>query len=84
MFYNVHMRTISIRELHLDTGRWVRDAAAQGPVVITDRGRPIAALQAFDPAYKGAPLPKREAAIRARGRMPVDSVVYQAEIREDR
>ena len=37
--HNVHMKTISIRELHLKTGRWVRHAASRGPIVVTDRGR---------------------------------------------
>ena len=29
MCHNVHMKTISIRELHLETGRWVRHAASR-------------------------------------------------------
>ena len=41
MCHNVHMKTISIRELHLKTGRWVRHAASRGPIVVTDRGRRI-------------------------------------------
>ncbi len=78
------MKTISIRELHLETGRWVRHAASQGSVVVTDRGRRVAALQPFDASATRQPLPNREAAIRKRSRVPVDSVVYQAELREDR
>jgi prevent-host-death family protein len=79
------MKTISIRELHLETGRWVRHAASQGPVVVTDRGRRVAALQSFDAsAASGRPLPDREAAIRKRSRVPVDSAVYQSQLREDR
>src|SRR5216684_5441358 len=35
MCHNVHMKTISIRELHLKTGRWVRHAASRGPIVVT-------------------------------------------------
>ncbi len=84
MCHNVHMRTISIRELHLRTGRWVRHAASSGPIVVTDRGRRIAALQPFDAATDSRPLPNREAAIRSRSKIPVDSAVYQAELREDR
>jgi len=78
------MKTISIRELHLKTGRWVRHAANQGPLIITDRGRRIAALQAVDLSLVNRPLPNREETIRKRSRVPVDSSVYQAEIRGDR
>jgi prevent-host-death family protein len=84
MCHNVHMKTISIRELHLKTGRWVRHAATRGPIVVTDRGRRVAALQPFDASVTGRPLPNREVAIRKRSKVPVDSVVYQSELREDR
>jgi prevent-host-death family protein len=84
MCHNVHMKTISIRELHLKTGQWVRHAASRGPVVVTDRGRRVAALQPFDASVTGRPLPNREAAIRKRSKVPVDSAVYQSELREDR
>ena len=84
MCHNVHMKTISIRELHLQTGRWVRRAASRGPIVVTDRGRRVAALQPFEASMTGRPLPNREAAIRKRSAIPVDSVVYQAELRGDR
>jgi prevent-host-death family protein len=80
----VHMKTISIRELHLETGRWVRRAAGRGPIVVTDRGRRIAALQPFDASMAARPLPDRESVIRKRSRVPVDSVVYQAALREGR
>ena len=84
MCHNVHMKTISIRELHLKTGRWVRHAASRGPIVVTDRGRRVAALQPFDASVTGRPLPNREAAIRKRSKVPVDSAVYLSELREDR
>jgi len=38
-----HMKTITIRELHQATGRWVRRAAV-GEVHVTDRGRLIARI----------------------------------------
>ncbi len=38
-----HMKTITIRELHQATGRWVRRAAA-GEVHVTERGRLIARI----------------------------------------
>ena len=84
MCHNVHMRTISIRELHLKTGRWVRHAASGGSIVVTDRGRRVAELQPFDGSVTSRPLPNREAAIRKRSKVAVDSAVYQSELREDR
>jgi antitoxin (DNA-binding transcriptional repressor) of toxin-antitoxin stability system len=84
MYHNVHMKTISIRELHLKTGRWVRHAASRGPIVVTDRGRRVVALQAFDASVKGRPLPNREASIGQRSRIPADSAVYASELREGR
>ena len=84
MRHNVHMKTTSIRELHLKTGRWVRHAASRGPILVTDRGRPVAALQPFAASVTSRPLPNREAAIRKRSKVPVDSVAYLSELRDDR
>lgn len=42
------MKTISIRELHMNTGKWVRIAAtSKETVVVSDRGRPTAHLSAI-------------------------------------
>lgn len=39
------MKTISIRELHMHTGKWVREAATTGPpLIVSDRGCPAARL----------------------------------------
>ena len=38
------MKSISIRQLHDETGRWVRRAAAIGELQVTERGRPVAKL----------------------------------------
>ncbi|HEV3038411.1 MAG TPA: hypothetical protein VHA33_11595 [Candidatus Angelobacter sp.] len=38
------MNTITIRELHLATGRWVRRAAAAGEIYVTERGRLLAKI----------------------------------------
>lgn len=76
------MKTISIRQLHLETGRWVRHAATREPVVVTDRGRRIAALMPAEPMTMGRPLPDREARIRRRTRIRIDSVDYQADMRQ--
>jgi antitoxin (DNA-binding transcriptional repressor) of toxin-antitoxin stability system len=40
------MRSVSIRELHERTGAWVRKAIELGSIVVTERGRPIARLEA--------------------------------------
>lgn len=40
------MKTISIRELHMHTGKWVRDVSE--PIIITDQGRPVASLSPFN------------------------------------
>jgi antitoxin (DNA-binding transcriptional repressor) of toxin-antitoxin stability system len=42
------MKTISIRELHQATGRWVRQAQA-GEVQVTERGRLVARIVAASP-----------------------------------
>jgi len=76
------MRTISIRELHLDTGRWVRAAAAGQALVVTDRGRRVVTLRAFDRPLAGRPLPNRERQIRNRPLIRVDSAVYISEMRD--
>jgi len=78
------MKTITIANCTSRPGPGVRHAPSRGPVVVTDRGRRVAALQAFDPTVTGRPLPDREAAIRKRFRSPSIPVVYQAELREDR
>lgn len=42
------MKTISIRELHEKTGKWVREAAASSePLIVLDRGRPTARLVSY-------------------------------------
>jgi antitoxin (DNA-binding transcriptional repressor) of toxin-antitoxin stability system len=43
-----HMKTISIRELHEATGRWVRRAQA-GEVYVTERGRLVAKIVPASP-----------------------------------
>ena len=42
------MKTITIRELHQETGRWVRQASA-GEVLVTERGHLIAKIVAAAP-----------------------------------
>jgi len=60
MCYIVHMRTLTIRQLHLSTGNWVRRVARDGRVVITDRGRPVATLSPFSPDDLGTAFGDRK------------------------
>jgi antitoxin (DNA-binding transcriptional repressor) of toxin-antitoxin stability system len=39
-----HMKEISIRELHRNTGTWVRSARKYGSILVRDRRRPIARI----------------------------------------
>jgi antitoxin (DNA-binding transcriptional repressor) of toxin-antitoxin stability system len=41
------MIQITIRDLHMKTGEWVRKAAHAGNVVVMDRRRPVAKLVPF-------------------------------------
>ncbi len=45
------MKTISIRELHEQTGQWVRQSA-EGEIYITDRGRLVAKMMPVKPLPK--------------------------------
>jgi len=76
------MKAISIRELHERTGRWVRQAGQRGRIVITERGRPVAALAPLDPVSAGKPLPDREKRIQARSRIDIDSRTSISEMRD--
>lgn len=53
MCHIVHMGKVSIRDLHLRTGEWVRRAAAGSALVVTDRGRPVASLVPYEPSHAG-------------------------------
>lgn len=62
------INSVSIRELHESTGDWVRRAARERSVVVTDRGRPVAVLRHYSAMELGGPaLPNREKEI---GRLP--------------
>lgn len=38
------MKAITIRQLHDETGRWIRQAVAQGELNVTERGKVVAKL----------------------------------------
>lgn len=54
----VRMR-ITIRDLHMKTGAWVRRAARGDSVVVTDRGRPAASLVPFCDSGPALPFSER-------------------------
>ena len=76
------MKTISIKQLHAETGRWVREARKQA-IIVTDRGERTAVL---GPAGNDdAP----RAVFRRRDwsklpTSPVDSTIYISEERDAR
>ena len=39
-----HMKAISLRELHRNTGAWVRSARKYGSILVRDRNLPVAVL----------------------------------------
>ena len=46
------MTTITIRELHHNTGKWVRKAAEVGEIHVSERGRTIAKIVPEQPAHE--------------------------------
>jgi len=83
MCYNVHMITISIRELHIKTGEWVRRAASGDRFVVTDRGRPIASLSEYNEEEFGTPFSQRRLLPEFEA-LPVDSGDSTRYVSEDR
>jgi antitoxin (DNA-binding transcriptional repressor) of toxin-antitoxin stability system len=76
------MRSISIRQLHMQTGRFVREAAVE-PIRVTERGREIAVISAPTAATAaGKPFPKRR--LTSLPRVRVDSSIYISEERSGR
>jgi prevent-host-death family protein len=57
--HNVHMKEISVRDLHLKTGDWVRKVSIERRIVISERGVPVATLIPFEPAHKATAFAKR-------------------------
>ena len=56
------MKTITIRDLHLMTGKHVR-AAQMEPAIVTEHGKRVAVLKAFsETELAGVPFPRRRAA----------------------
>ena len=53
------MLEITIRDLHMKTGEWVRKAARAGNIVVTDRSTPVAKLVPFTPHDEGTRFAER-------------------------
>ena len=76
------MKTISIKELHAETGRWVR-AAKKQTIIVTDRGEKIATLKPHTeeavprPVFTGRDWSKLPSS-------PVDSTTFISEERDAR
>ena len=84
-----HMKTISIRELHERTGVWVRKAAELGSITVTERGRPIARLEAVVGSRRPNPFAARKLRPgyrRLMGKLTKgpDTVIVVSEDRSDR
>jgi antitoxin (DNA-binding transcriptional repressor) of toxin-antitoxin stability system len=74
--------TISLKQLHAETDRWVR-AAKSGPVRATDRGEVAAVLVTESAANSACPIfPGRD--LSKMPRVPVDSTTYISEERDGR
>lgn len=56
----VTMKKISICEPHERTGAWVREAARIGPLVIPNRGKPVARREAVTADFKANPFLTRK------------------------
>lgn len=84
------MKTITLRELHANTGKWARRAAVED-ITLTDRGVPIAKVVALHkgPAQKtwaNRTLRPGYAALMKAGKLKTggDSTVYISEDRTSR
>jgi antitoxin (DNA-binding transcriptional repressor) of toxin-antitoxin stability system len=54
------MKEISIRDLHLNTGKWIRMIGLEQNIVITERGVPVATLVPFQSTHRAIPFRRRE------------------------
>ena len=76
------MKSVTIRELHMNTGKLVR-ATEHENILITDRGRAVAVLKNAKAAdLVGKPFPKRD--IRKMPRSNIDSTIYVSQDRAGR
>ena len=55
-----HMVAITIRDLHMKTGDWVRKAARHEGIVVLDRKHPVARIVPFKEEESGASFAERK------------------------
>ena len=77
------MITITIRDLHMKTGDWVRKAALRDGIVVLDRKQPIARIIPFSEADMGKSFSER-ALVKGFGRIARRAVDSSRLISEDR
>ncbi|HEY6328136.1 MAG TPA: hypothetical protein VI756_02285 [Blastocatellia bacterium] len=75
------MKEISVQELPRETAEWVRLAAQNEQIIITDNGQPISTLTAPEQPRVRKRLRNREEAIRSRPEIKIDSADYISEMR---
>ena len=83
------MKTISIRELHAKTGKYVRNVAEAGEIYVTDRGKTIAKIvpeheQHEVPYFARRKLTPAFKKIMHKLKGGTDSTILISEDREDR
>jgi antitoxin (DNA-binding transcriptional repressor) of toxin-antitoxin stability system len=67
------MKQITIEQLHQETEHWVRQAATNGGIMVTDHGQPVAALTQPVSAPRAQWLQQRLAALKSMPALAVDS-----------
>ena len=79
-----HMMEITIRDLHMKTGDWVRKAARSGGLVVLDRRLPVARILPFTEGAQGKNFGERPlvGGFAALPRIGHDSTRYLSEDRE--
>jgi prevent-host-death family protein len=81
-----HMKTISLRELHNNTGKWIRCVAEVEEIIVTDRGVEIAVVRPMKKNWANRPLRPGYAAAMKAGRLKssIDSSIGISEDRTSR
>jgi antitoxin (DNA-binding transcriptional repressor) of toxin-antitoxin stability system len=77
------MITITIRELHMKTGDWVRRAGRDDGIVVMDRRHPVAKIIPFSESEMGKSFSER-ALVKGFGRIARRAVDSARLISEDR
>ena len=80
----MHMVQITIRDLHMKTGAWVKKAEHRESIVVMDRRRPVAKLVPFTPEDQEMPFSERPLVkgFLSLPKLPQDSTVFLSKDRE--